>query len=115
MKKLYPIIALVVLALAATSSFAAGPRTLALDDDVHLNGTEIRSGTYKLRLLEEGNRVTVEVRKGKRIVASAPARFEQRERPAAYDGVVYRENGDGEPAIAEIWFAGENKVVVIKS
>jgi hypothetical protein len=110
-KKLFvPLI--MVLALAAASAFAKDQRTVTLKHEASLNGTTVAAGSYKVTWSAESGDPTVNFVKGKENVATAQAKWVDRDTKYDTDQVVYSNDGGGAPKIVELRFAGKSQVLV---
>jgi hypothetical protein len=54
-----------------------------------------------------GPNVELSILKGKRVVATSPARMFELEQSSGYDSAVVRKNDDGSRSLSEIRFAGK--------
>ena len=79
--------------------------TLPITHNVKVGQTEVKAGDY--RFLIDGNHLTI--LNGKKTVAEAEGRWEDRDAKAQYNGVV--SNGDGK--VIELRFEGKKSVFVL--
>jgi hypothetical protein len=105
--RIFSFLGVLAVALSVTAAASASPTTkhITIVHDVLVGDTKISAGNYQL-LIDEG-RVTVE--QGKRVVAQAPAHWEERDETPVYDSVLY---ADGYHVV-EIRFARHRDVLVI--
>src|ERR1051326_5635384 len=99
-KRLIPLI--VVLALAAASAFAKDQHNLTLRHGASINGTTVAAGSYKITWSAESGDPTVTFVKGRESVASAQAKWVDRDTKYNSDQVVYSNDGGTAPKIVEI-------------
>jgi len=111
-KRLLPLI--VVLALATASAFAKDQHNLTLRHGASINGTTVAAGNYKITWSAESGDPTVNFVKGKENVASAQAKWVDRDTKYSNDQVVYSNDGGTAPKIVEIRFAGKSQVLVFE-
>jgi hypothetical protein len=112
-KKLFvPLIML--LALAAVSAFAKDQRNITLKHQASLNGTTVAAGSYKVTWSAESGDPTVNFVKGKDNIATAQAKWVDRNTKYDSDQVVYSNDGGGAPKIVELRFAGKSQVLVFE-
>ncbi len=104
-----------VLALAvllSTAAFAGNkPGSLYLGDAAQLNGKTLPAGDYKVQWEGSGPAVQVQILKGKKVVATAPAKVEQTQEKAA-SGAAVIETAGGSRQLVEARFAGKNYKLV---
>ncbi|HEV2378327.1 MAG TPA: hypothetical protein VG206_00870 [Terriglobia bacterium] len=111
-KHLVPLI--LVLALAAASAFAKDQHNLTLRHGASINGTAIAAGRYKVTWSAESGDPTVNFIKGKESVATAQAKWVERNTKYNNDQVVYSNDGGAAPKIVELRFAGKSQVLVFE-
>jgi hypothetical protein len=111
-KHLVPLI--LVLALAAASAFARDQHNLTLRHGASINGTTIAAGSYKVTWSAESGDPTVNFVKGKESVATAQAKWVERNTKYDNDQVVYSNDGGAAPKIMELRFAGKSQVLVFE-
>jgi plastocyanin domain-containing protein len=94
-------------ALAVAVPVFAKPMSanLPLTHNVKIGQTEVKAGDY--RFLIDGNHLTI--LNGKKQIAEAEGRWEERDSKAQYDSVV--SNGDGR--VVELRFEGKKSVFVL--
>ncbi|HTM90752.1 MAG TPA: hypothetical protein VL155_21275 [Terriglobales bacterium] len=106
---------LAIAVLLSTAAFAGSkPGSLYLSEGAQLNGRQIPAGTYQLRWEGNGPAVQVSVLKGKKVIASAPAKIEQ---VAAQSdrGAAVIDTAGGSRTLVEARFAGKNYKLVFPS
>jgi hypothetical protein len=115
MKTVLNRILLAVLACALTSAFALGAsknreKDVTLPQDVMMNGTLLKQGTYKMKFDEQTGELLFI--KNKATVAKSTARLEQRQRRSS--GLEFGLDAQGDPqALRSISFAGDKQKLVI--
>ena len=115
---IFSFLSLVPLALAAhagESTPYSGTREVRLQQDAVFDGRVFPAGLYNLSwgLNREQDRVEVRLFEGRRMVASATGRLEQRDAASPYDSLVYSRARTGNRELAEIRFAGSPSVIAL--
>ncbi len=108
---LLPLLALLVVPAGSAWAKDKDSRSLKLAYTVKVNGTEVPAGVYKLAWGSDTNKLTLE--KGKDVIGTLDGKWVDRDSKYASDTVVYDTNADGSRRVAEIRFAGSNKVLVV--
>ena len=105
------VISLVVCALVCAVALA-GDRTeqVTLPQDMMVNGTLVRRGTYKMNFNEQTGELTLS--RGSNVVARATARVENRETSARRTEIGTARNGDSS-SLRRITFRGETRSIVL--
>jgi hypothetical protein len=80
-------------------------KDLPITHTIHVGQTSVQSGDY--RILIDGNHLTIQ--KGKKVVAQAEGRWEERDSKPPYDEVV----SDGDGKMLELRFQGKKSVFVL--
>jgi hypothetical protein len=93
--------------LLATSVFAANKASLDLNDPLTVNGKQVPAGSYSLMWEGAGPTVELTILQGKNVIATAPARLVDLNRPAQRDVTITKKNSDGSNALSEIQFGGK--------
>ena len=105
---------LVVLMVGALTSVAALAKVhkhkVTFDDDIKVNGTLVKKGTYDVKFDDETNQLSI-LKNGK-VVAQAMARLESREKKAN-DFQLRSTNKNNEQQLTGVTFGGSDKDVVI--
>lgn len=104
---------LVVLALASAPAFAKNARSLNLEYPVTLGSSQIAPGNYTVTWEQHSPEATVSFMKGKRVLATAEAKWVERNVKYQRNSVVYNTAADGSHRIIEIRFAGMSQVMVL--
>lgn len=100
----YALILTFVLSLAAFAGDTNG--NMSLISAGKLNGTQLKSGSYKVNWTGEGNNVQVTV-KGNGVNLTAPATIVTSEKKATHDAVIKAADG----TIQEVQFGGKKTVL----
>lgn len=100
--------------LLASSVFAASKKgSLQTMSDVTVSGKTLPAGDYSLRWDGTGSNVQLNILKGKRVVATTPARLVQMNQSANSDAAVLRNNTDGSKSLSEVRFGGRKYALQI--
>jgi len=103
----------VILVLACViPGFAKSSGSVALLHEVVVSGTTLSPGRYAVRWEAQSSAASVEFVRGKKVVASAPCKLEDRGKKYDSSTVVYGSSPDGANTINEIRFAGSSQVLV---
>lgn len=107
-----------VLAMAVLLSSAAfagnKPGSLFLGEATQLNGKQLPAGTYNVKWEGNGPEVQVEFLRGKKVVATAPAKLEQTTTKPE-QGAAVIDTASGSRTLTEARFAGKNYKLVFPS
>jgi hypothetical protein len=107
------VLALVVGAMASVLAVGGNKRdTVTFPDDVKVNGTLVKSGTYEILFNEKTNEL--EIRKGSKVVAKTMARLEKRDGKAR-DTQVRTASGSGGVDLISVTFSGSDQNVVVSA
>ncbi|HXZ33283.1 MAG TPA: hypothetical protein VEH30_13465 [Terriglobales bacterium] len=100
--------------LLATSVFASGNRgTLQTLSDVEVAGKTLPAGQYSLNWEGSGSNVQLNILKGKKVIATTPARLVDLSQTSVSDAAVLRSNGDGSKSLQEVRFGGKKYALQI--
>jgi hypothetical protein len=103
----------VILVLAyGIPGFAKNAKNVAFTHSVVVSGTTLPAGQYAVRWEGQNPQANVEFVKGKKVVASAQCKLEDRGKKYDSGTVVYATSPDGSNTISEIRFAGSSEVLV---
>jgi len=107
------VLPLALVAHAGESTLYSGTREVRLDHDAVFDGKVFPAGLYNLTwgVNRDQDRVEVRLYEGRRMVASASGRLEQRDAASPYDSIVYSRARTGDRELAEIRFAGSPAVI----
>ncbi len=101
--------------LSLMTSFSAFARTtfpFKADAPATVGGTELGPGVYRVSCRSHSTEATVRFRRGRKIVATAEAKWVTRGLKYDRNSVVYSTGGNSQQRILEIRFAGENRALV---
>jgi hypothetical protein len=100
--------------LLATSVFASSNKgSLQTLSDVTVNGKALPAGEYSLQWEGTGSNVQLNILKGKKIVATTPARLVDLSQAPSLDAAVVTSNGDGSKSLTEVRFSGKKYALQI--
>ena len=100
--------------LLASSVFAASNKgSLQTMSDVTVSGKTLPAGDYSLRWDGTGSNVQLNILKGKKVVATTPARLVEMDQSANTDAAVLRNNNDGSKSLSEVRFGGKKYALQI--
>jgi hypothetical protein len=108
-----PLLAILALSIASTLAMAKDYRSLKLEYPVKINGAEVPAGVYKITWGPDDANAELTLAKGKEVVGTLAGKWVDRGSASRSDTVVYDANPDGSRRIAEIRFAGSNRVLVV--
>src|SRR5450631_2034366 len=91
--------------LLAASAFAANKGPLQLINPASIGGKQLAAGSYTVTWDGNGPDVQVNVLKGNKVVATAPARLSNLDRSSEGNEAVINVNADGSRALTEIRLA----------
>lgn len=99
--------------LLAASAFAANKGSLELNNPASVGGKQLASGTYTVTWEGSGPEVALNILKGNKVVATAPARLANVDRSPERNEAVVNVNGDGTRSLTEIRLSGKKYVLAI--
>ncbi|SRR5579871_6729063 len=100
--------------LLATSMFAASNKgSLQTMSPITVNGTTLPAGDYSLKWEGTGSNVTLNILKGKKVVATTPARLVDTNQSPSSNQAVLKGNNDGSQALSEVRFGGKKYALQI--
>jgi hypothetical protein len=106
-------VVLVITAMTAVMALAEGKsKSVTFNENVTVNGTLVKRGTYKVTFDEQSNELTIE-RNGK-AVAKAAARTEKRDQKVERTQVNTRKNNNV-TELSSITFGGDDQSIVVGS
>ena len=104
------------LALAlATSALASNKGYIQVQEPVTVSGQQLPAGEYQIRWEGSGPNVELSILKGKKVVATSPARLVDLSQSSSYDSAVVRKNDDGSRSLSEIRFSGKKYALALGS
>jgi hypothetical protein len=104
---------IVALACVVTAQ-AKNSRGIVLHSDVTVAGSHLASGSYDVTWETHSPEATVSFMRGKKVVATADGKVEDRGTTYDRNEVVYYDKADGTSLIQEIRFKGSSEVLVFK-
>jgi lipopolysaccharide export system protein LptA len=105
------VVALVVLAMSSLAVLADGKsKSVTFNDDVTVNGTLVKSGTYKVTYDEQSGELSIE--RYNKTIAKTSARAEKREKKAERTEVNTRRNHNT-VELSSIAFSGADQTIVV--
>jgi hypothetical protein len=113
--KFVKVVAVFLLVLSVSlGAFAANKNEgkFTLSDPVQLGSTELRAGDYKATWEGTGSDVQVKILQGKNVVATVPAKLEDR---TSKQSSVAISNSNGVRTLQEVDFGGAGKALVFGS
>lgn len=95
--------------LLTASAFAGNTnkKSLHLTDSVTIEGTQLKPGNYTVEWEGSGPNVEVNIVKGRKTVATAPARVVSVSAPNRQDGYTALAEKDGSQSVQQFFFRGE--------
>jgi hypothetical protein len=99
--------------LLATSAFAANKGSVQFVDPVTVSGKQLPAGDYSVKWDGNGPNVELNIFKGKKVVATTPARLIDLSQTPNSDAAVVKSNDDGSKSLAEIRFGGKKYALAI--
>jgi Protein of unknown function (DUF2911) len=107
------VVALVVLAMSSLAVLADGKsKSVTFNDDVTVNGTLVKSGTYKVKYDEQSGELSIE--RYNKTIAKTPARMEKRDKKASRTEVNTRKNNNT-VELSSITFGGDDQSIVVSA
>lgn len=98
--------------LLATSAFAANKGPLQVSSPVNVAGKELAAGDYTVQWEGAGPSVELNIMKGKKLVATVPAKVVSLENASTYDSAVVNAEG-GSRKLSQIRFSGKKMALEI--
>jgi hypothetical protein len=100
--------------LLATSLFAASNHgSLQTLSNVTVSGKTLPAGNYTVNWDGTGQNVQLNIMKGRKVVATAPATLVDLSNAPSADAAVIKDNGDGTKSLAEVRFGGKKYALQI--
>src|SRR5438477_12457620 len=100
-------LAVVILMMLSVSAFAGDRGSMELVGAAHLNGKELPAGSYDLKWSGSGSEVQVKFLRGRKTIATAPAKIVKVKDAAERDAAVI-DTANGTRELSEAMFAGRN-------
>jgi hypothetical protein len=99
--------------LLATSAFAANKGSLQVSDSTSVAGKQLPAGDYTVQWEGNGPSVEVSILKGKKVVATVPARVTNLDQASEYNSAVVSKSSDGARTLSQIRFSGKKYALEI--
>jgi len=100
--------------LLATSLFASSNKgSLQTLSEVTVSGKTLPAGDYSLNWQGSGSNVQLNILKGKKVVATTPARLVDLSQAPASDAAIIKSNTDGSRSLQEVRFGGKKYALQI--
>jgi hypothetical protein len=93
--------------LLATAAFAANKGAVTVSSPVQVGGKQLAPGKYDVQWEGTGPSVEASILKGKKVVATVPARVLTLDQSSSMDSSVIRTNDDGSRSLAQARFSGK--------
>jgi hypothetical protein len=93
--------------LLASSAFAANKGSVTVSSPVQVGGKELSAGRYEVRWEGDGPSVEANIMKGKKVVATVPARVVSLDQSPSMDSAVVRTDDNGGRSLAQARFSGK--------
>lgn len=99
----------------ATSAFASDKGVFEIQDTTMVSGQSLPAGEYQVKWHGSGSNVELSILKGKKVVATAPARRLELKESSSQDSAVVRKNEDGSRSLSELRFSGKKYALALNS
>lgn len=100
--------------LLATTVFASSNKgSLQITNDVTVSGKTLAAGQYALNWMGSGSNVQLNILKGRKVVATTPARLVDLSQSSPSDAAIVKNNGDGSSSLQEVRFGGKKYALQI--
>lgn len=109
----YQAVMLAVVLMLAASAFAANKGAFQLNNTVSVNGTQLQAGDYSVTWDGDGPDVHVNIMKGRKVVAQAPAKVVSMDQASNSNQAVVERNSDGSASLKELRFNGKKFALAI--
>lgn len=109
----YQAVLLAVVLMLAASAFAANKGAFQLNNTVSVNGKQLPAGDYSVTWDGDGPDVQVNIMKGRKVVAQAPAKVVAIDQASSSNQAVVERNPDGTASLKELRFGGKKFALAI--
>lgn len=113
--KNYQAVLLVVVLMLAATAFAANKGAFQLNNTVSVNGKQLQAGDYSVTWEGAGPDVQVNIMKGRKVVAQAPAKVVAIDQASGSNQAVVERNSDGTASLKELRFNGKKFALAISA
>lgn len=93
--------------LLTTGAFAANKGAVTVSSPLQVGGKQLSAGKYDVQWEGNGPSVEASIMKGKKVVATVPARVVTLDQSASMDTSVVRTNDDGSRSLTQARFSGK--------
>jgi len=93
--------------LLASSALASNKGSMNVQESLTVSGKQLSAGDYRLQWEGSGPNVEVNILKGKKVVATVPARLVDISPSPSSNAAVVRKNADGSKTLTEVRFSGK--------
>ena len=100
-----------IVLMGVSAIAGATSQSLTVNNPVQVNGKQLGAGSYKLNWDGKGPNVQVQIKQGKHVVATAPAKIVEAQPKSNNDAAVIETNG-GSRNLVEARFGGKNYKLV---
>jgi len=97
----------------ATSAFASDKGVFQIQDTTIVSGQSLPAGEYQVKWHGSGSNVELSMMKGRKVVATSPARILELKDSSSQDSAVVRKNDDGSRSLSELRFAGKKYALAL--
>ncbi|HEY1799636.1 MAG TPA: hypothetical protein VGG46_01780 [Terriglobales bacterium] len=109
----YQAVLLAVVLMLAASAFASNKGAFQLNNTVSVNGKQLQAGDYSVTWEGEGPDVQLNIMKGRKLVAQAPAKVVVIDQASGSNQAVVERNSDGTASLKELRFGGKKFALAI--
>jgi hypothetical protein len=99
--------------LLATSAFASNKGSMNVQENLTVSGKQLSAGDYQLQWQGSGPNVEVNILRGKKVVATVPARLVDINQSPSSNASIVRKNADGSRTLTEVRFSGKKYALAI--
>ncbi|PYX57617.1 MAG: hypothetical protein DMG73_12685 [Acidobacteria bacterium] len=99
--------------LLATSAFASNKGSMNVQENLTVSGKQLSAGDYQLQWEGSGPNVEVNILRGKKVVATVPARLVDINQSPSSNASIVRKNADGSRTLTEVRFSGKKYALAI--
>jgi hypothetical protein len=109
----YQAVLLGVVLMLGASAFAANKGAFQLNNTVSVNGKQLQAGDYSVTWDGNGPDVQLNIMKGRKVVAQAPAKVVSMDQASGSNQAVVERNADGTASLKELRFNGKKFALAI--
>ncbi len=93
--------------LLASSALASNKGSMNVQESLTVSGKQLAAGDYRLQWEGTGPNVELNILRGKKVVATVPARLVDISPSPSSNAAVVRKNADGSKTLTEVRFSGK--------